>query len=128
MQTINAQKLTQWEVIRVKTMQERYLVSRAFLQIPVIASSYGLAHVVMGPVMRRMNSGFREYFLFGSVIYLVIYHWLDQRQVPDMFLDELLTQQAPNGEYLRNSMQDLLPPLWLDLKSQMESKGIRFDS
>lgn len=124
MQLIDQNKLTRWETLRFKTMTERYFYGRTFLQVPLMGVSYFAAHLIMGPPLRRREAGFREMFLFGTFFYCLFGHYLDQKQVPDRFLDELLTQSEPNGEYLKNLTKEFHPSLWENFKEQLEAKGI----
>ena len=116
-------KLTRWEMLRLKTNQERLFYGRLFLQVPLMAASYWSAHVVLGPVLRRRDAGFREMFIFSSLFYVLYGHFVDQKPVPDRFLDELLTQKEPGGDYVRGVTQKYHPLLWKYFKEQLNSKG-----
>ena len=122
-QIIDQDRLSQWEMLRFKSMTERYFYGRALLQVPIMGLSYFAAHIVMGPPLRRRDAGFRDAFIFSTFFYFLIHHWVDQVQVPDRFLDELYTQSEPNGEYLKKVTRNYYPSLWENFKSQLDRKG-----
>jgi hypothetical protein len=78
---------------------------------------------MLGPVLRRRDAGFREHFVFGTFIYMIVHHWIDSKKVPCEYLDELFTQETPNGDYLRVTMEQNMPKLWSDVRHQLERKG-----
>jgi len=124
---IDEDRLTKWERLRFKLMNERYTFGRGALQIPVIALSYYLAHLATGYPIRRRDGGFRDNLIFGTFFYVLIHHHLDQRRVSDRFLDELFTQSDPDGQYLRTLTKQYYPVLWDDIKDQMLRKGVKFE-
>jgi hypothetical protein len=85
--------------------------------------SYTASHFLLGPALRRRDSGFREHLVFGTFIYLYLHHHIDSRQVPCEYMDELFTQETPNGDYLRVTMEQNMPNLWSDIRAQLEKKG-----
>lgn len=123
---IDQDKLTKWEKLRFKLMEERYSVGRAFLQIPVIAFSYFCGHIIMGPPLRRRDGGFRETFVFSTFFYVIFHDYIDRIRAPDRFLDELFTQSDPDGQYLRTLTKRYYPGLWEDIRQQMLDKGVQF--
>lgn len=125
-QLIDHEKLSKWEVLRVKSMSENYTYARMFLQIPLFALSYYSAHLILGPPLRRRDAGFRENLLFGTFFYILYSHWLDKVQVPDRYFDELYTQNEPNGDYLKILIKEWNPLLWKDIKEQLTDKGFEF--
>jgi hypothetical protein len=126
-QLIDQEKLSKWEILRFKTMNERYFIGRACIQIPVIGGSYYLSHILLGPPLRRRDAGFRDCVVFSTLIYFIIMHYLDQVPVPDPFLDELFTQDQINSNYLVSTTRRFYPSLWEDFKSQLEYKGFTFN-
>lgn len=123
---IDEDRLTKWEKLRFKLMNDRYGFGRAALQIPVLALSYFCAHLAMGLPSRRRDGGFRDNLIFGTFFYMLIHHQLDQRRVPDRFIDELFTQSDPDGQYLRIVTKEYYPDLWNDIRDQMLAKGVKF--
>jgi len=123
-QTLDSNNLTRWEMLRMKMMHEKYFFGRTLLQLPMIGISYGLAHFLVGPPIRRLDGGFREMFMFGTMIYVIMHHWVDKRKVPCRYMDELFTQQSPNGDDLRALTKEYTPELWEDIKAQMSKKGV----
>mmetsp|Transcript_3430 Transcript_3430/g.3166 ORF Transcript_3430/g.3166 Transcript_3430/m.3166 type:complete len:152 (+) Transcript_3430:47-502(+) len=121
-QLIDAEKLTRWELLRFKMMHERYAFGRTLLQVPVIGLSYLCGQFVMGPAIRRGEAGLREAMVFSTFFYLLIHHWVDQRQVPDKYLDQLLTQKSPQGDYIRAATKEEVPSLWQDFSDQLQDK------
>ena len=85
--------------------------------------SYAAAHLLLGPPLRRRDAGIRDLAVFGTVFYFLFHHKVDQRAVPDVYLDELFTQESPNGDYLRVTMGENMPLLWGDIRRQLERKG-----
>jgi hypothetical protein len=124
LQCFDANKFSTWETLRFKAMHEKYFWGRFFLGIPLLGASWGAAHVVLGPTMIRRDAGFRENILFATFFYILFNHWLDSRAVPCRYLDELLTQQSPNGDYIRDSTRDHMPDLWEDFEKQLLAKGV----
>ena len=57
------------------------------------------------------------------MIYLLAHHWIDKRKVPDAYLDELFTQDSPNGAYVRSLTKENFPWLWADFKQQLARKN-----
>ena len=123
---IDEDKLTRWEKLRFKLMHERYAVGRTFIQIPIMAFSYLCGHLVMGPPLRRRDAGFRDTFVFSTFFYVIFHHFVDQIRAPDRFLDELFTQNDPDGQYLRTVTKKYYPELWEDIREQLEYKGVKF--
>ena len=74
--------------------------------------SYAAAHVLLGPPIRRRDAGIRDLLVFSTVFYFLFHHKVDQRKVPDIYIDELFTQESPNGDYLRTTMGENMPLLW----------------
>lgn len=120
----DSDKLTKWELLRFKGMYERYFFGRAFVQVPVMGLSWLAAHLVIGPPMRRRGSGFRDNLVFATFFYILFHHWIDQRQVPCHFLDELFTQEEPCGGYLRETTKENFPELWESFRTQLQHKEL----
>lgn len=126
-QLVDQEKLSRWEMLRFKLMNERYSIGRAFLQLPLFGLSYLAAHLVIGPPIRRRDAGFRDMLCFSSLFYVLFGQFYDKVKVPDRFLDELLTQNDPNGQYLRTITKQFHPSLWEDLRQQLVDKGVAFE-
>ena len=127
LQLIDQDKLTRWESLRFKMMNERYFYGRALLQVPLMGASYLAAHFVWGTALRRRDSGFRDNLVFAAFFYVLFAHWTDKVSVPDRFLDELFTQSDPNGHYLKDITKEYCPAIWEHLKQQLVDKGFRFE-
>lgn len=128
LQIISTDRLTKWEIIAFKDMHESYTWGRAFLQIPAIGISYGLASYVFGPSIRRGSASFRENFIFGVFVYAYLHHNLDSKRIPNPHLDALFTQSSPNGAYIRRVTREYMPGFWQEIEEQLQAKGLDFSN
>ena len=126
MQCLKDESLSNQSVMRFRNL---YAVNM-YAQLNILAWSAVPAYIgakLLYLGVNRMHANYKLLFGPFAFFYLIQNYRNGFKQVPRRLYTEILTDETPDGKYVRSELRESTPHLWAHISKQLYELGYRFE-